>query len=62
MDGEALKIKLKQLGWSQRKLASRLGVTVDTVNKWAINKVPVPNYVEEYIRVVSLAKEILEEK
>lgn len=62
MDGEALKIKLKQLGWSQRKLASCLGVTVDTVNKWAINKVPVPNYVEEYIRVVSLAKEILEEK
>lgn len=62
MDGEALKIKLKQFGWSQRKLASRLGVTVDTVNKWATNKVPVPNYVEEYIRVVSLAKEILEEK
>lgn len=55
-----LKSALKALGWSQAKLARRLGVDITTVNRWANGEVPA--YVVEYMRAMGLARQILEGK
>ena len=56
----ALDGALATLGWKGNTLASRLGVDRDTVSRWRNGKTPVPGYVEEYLRVMVLAKEMLD--
>ncbi|KPD18016.1 hypothetical protein ADM96_15670 [Burkholderia sp. ST111] len=53
---------LKQLGWTQRELARRLGVTPQTVSGWITRPDTVPRYASEYLRVCWLAHEILNNK
>lgn len=60
MDKDGLHGALKRLDWSQADLSRRLGVHVNTVSGWATGKLAVPDYVEEYLRVCVLAKEVLE--
>jgi len=40
---------LKYLDLSQRSLAERLGVAVSTVNRWALGRIPVPQYAAAYL-------------
>lgn len=49
-------VALAQLGWTKARLARRLGVHVNTVTKWSDG---CPGYVQEYLRVCLLAKEVL---
>ncbi len=59
MQGQELRETLRALGWSQAKLASKLGLHVNTVSQWAVGDVPVPGYAIEYLRVLVLAHEIM---
>jgi transcriptional regulator with XRE-family HTH domain len=59
MDRDGLQGALRMLGWSQAELGRRLGVSANGVSAWATGAVSVPKYVEEYLRVALLAKEIL---
>lgn len=60
MNADQLKDQLKRLGWSQRELARRFDCDPDTVNRWATGRVPVPGHVVEYLRVMLLARQIVE--
>ena len=51
---------LSQIGWSQKRLAQRVACDQATVSRWATGKQPVPAYVAEILRVMLLAKQILE--
>lgn len=55
MTSEELRAALIKLGWSQVRLARRLGVAPDTVIRWTNGRTPTPQYVAEYLRVVNLA-------
>lgn len=59
MISNKFKEELKRVGWSQKDLASRLGVSVDVATRWATGKIPVPGYVVEYMRVLELARQIV---
>ena len=58
MTGEEFKAALKRLKWSQAELGRRLGVHANTVTAWA-NEGP-PGHVAEYLRVMELARQMLE--
>jgi plasmid maintenance system antidote protein VapI len=51
---------LHALRWKQADLARKLGVHQNTVSTWITGSVAVPAYVAEYMRVLMLAKEMLE--
>ena len=55
-----LKAALRKLGWSQQRFAERVACDQSTVSRWAAGKQPVPAYVAEILRVMLLAKQILE--
>lgn len=52
---------LKELGWTQGALAARLGVHRNTVGDWVRGHTEVPGYAVEYLRVVRLARRILDQ-
>jgi DNA-binding transcriptional regulator YiaG len=56
----ALNEALEKLDWDGNDLARRLGLHQNTVSLWSSGKRPVPGYAEEYLRVMVLAKEILD--
>ena len=58
MTGQELKSALERLGWSQAELGRRLGVHVNTVTNWVNNGAP--PHVVEYLRVLGLARQMLE--
>lgn len=60
VNGQDLKAELRVIGWSQKDLAKRLEVNEDTVGRWVTGKTVVPGYVVEYLRVLGLARQILE--
>ena len=41
---------LRSLGLSQIAFARELGLNVNTVNRWATGKLPVPQYAVAYLR------------
>lgn len=49
---------LKRLGLSQRELASRLGLAVSTVNRWAVGEAPVPQYAVYVLDLLAEREEI----
>ena len=51
---------IDRLNMTQNALADRLGVDKATVNRWCVGSRPVPEHVSEYIRVLMLARDILE--
>ena len=57
-----LRAELAALGWSQADFAERLGVHVNTVNKWATGKAEIPGPAIAYlilaVKVRDLAKAI----
>ena len=55
-----LRAALSKLGWSQQRLAERVACDQATVSRWSTGKQPVPAYVAEILRVMLLAKDILE--
>ncbi|ACR15031.1 putative transcriptional regulator [Burkholderia phage BcepIL02] len=60
MTSNELRATLAELGWTQKRLAERLGVDPDTVSRWTNGRTggtgtgSVPAYVAEYLRVVML--------
>lgn len=60
MDAADLRSALTTLGWTQGDLSRRLGVHRNTANEWAQGKRAVPEYVSEYLRVMVLARRIVE--
>lgn len=60
MNATELKRRLAALRWSQKALAQRLSVDQDTVSRWCTGKTAVPGYVAEYLRVIDLAKGIID--
>ncbi len=60
MTGQEFKAALKALGLSQRRFAAKIGVEPNTVNRWAVDAVPVPSVVVEYLRVLTLAQRMLQ--
>lgn len=60
MHAHELICALSKLGWSQKRLAQRVACDHATVSRWATGKQPVPAYVAEILRVMLLAKQILE--
>jgi len=61
MTPRELQAALSGLGWSSGELARRLGVHPNSVSGWKGVKRDIPPYVPEYLRVVSLAKAILDQ-
>jgi len=57
MDRIELKTVLSELGWSQSKLARRIGVNVNTISRWSEVPGPVAAYIELYCRVRALLDE-----
>jgi transcriptional regulator with XRE-family HTH domain len=51
MTGAEFRAMLKDLGLSQRALAERLGLAISTVNRWALDKAPVPQYAVAYLEL-----------
>jgi transcriptional regulator with XRE-family HTH domain len=49
MNSQELREILDALGLSQAELARRLGVTSRTVNRWAQDDLPVPQYAVAYL-------------
>src|SRR5215813_15378523 len=58
MTSEEFRAELKALGLSQRALAMRLGLAVTTVNRWALEQVPVPQYAVAYLELRRALAEI----
>ena len=52
MTGPEFKAALRGLSISQRELASRTGITVNTVNRWATGGLPVPRYAEYILELL----------
>jgi transcriptional regulator with XRE-family HTH domain len=50
MTGADLTFALAVIGWSQRELARRLGVTESRVRRWARGTMPVPEAVADWLR------------
>jgi len=50
--GPEFKAALRGLSISQRELASRTGITVNTVNRWATGGLPVPRYAEYILELL----------
>lgn len=55
MDKQGFSEALISLGWTQKELCGRLNLHPNTPGNW----VEVPRYVEEYLRVCLLAREML---
>ncbi|WP_020227122.1 DNA-binding transcriptional regulator [Acidovorax sp. MR-S7] len=62
MNGADLKAALKEIGWSQGRLARELGVNPVTVSRWATGQLEVPRYAVAYLRVLRLAAQMLGEE
>lgn len=58
MTGQEYKAALARLGWSQAELGRRLGVHANTVINWGRDGPP--GHVVEYLRVMELARQMLE--
>jgi hypothetical protein len=54
----ALSNTLEVLGWSQSKLARKLGVDPNTVSRWITGKSPVPLWLMEYLGALRAVKEL----
>jgi transcriptional regulator with XRE-family HTH domain len=52
MNAEQFRAVLKTAGLKQKDLAARLGIEAITVNRWATDKVPVPQYAVAYLQVL----------
>ena len=48
-DGTWLRIRLEDLGLTQKQFAERIRVNRNTVNRWAQDKIPLPNYAVAFI-------------
>lgn len=59
MGAQSLNSTLATLGWTGAELARRLGKGKQAVSAWRTGRTAVPKYVEEYLRVMVLAKEML---
>lgn len=46
------------LGWKQKDFAKKLGVTQESVSRWANDKAPIPEYVVAYLDAVCSIKRI----
>jgi transcriptional regulator with XRE-family HTH domain len=55
-----LRAALRAAGLTQRALAQRLGLAISTVNRWALDKAPVPQYVVAYLEVVARVDRYIE--
>src|SRR5215468_5421995 len=51
MTSDEFRAELRELGLSQRALALRLGLAVTTVNRWALELAPVPQYAVAYLEL-----------
>lgn len=49
MTAAEFRAALKSCGLRQREFAARLGVSISTVNRWALGQVPVPRYAIMYL-------------
>lgn len=61
MDHRQFRDALKAAGLKQKELAARLGLDLQTVNRWATDKLPVPQYVAAYFDALSENKKLLAE-
>lgn len=52
MTAAEFRAELRRLGLAQLEIADRLGVTPDTVSRWATGKVPVPRYAEYVLELL----------
>jgi transcriptional regulator with XRE-family HTH domain len=50
MSGAELRDALATIGWSQRELARRTGVSESRVRRWARGTIPVPEAVADWLR------------
>lgn len=55
---KAVRAQLGELGWSQAKLATKLGVTPNTVSRWLTGGLPVPTWLGEYLGALLLVKRL----
>ena len=58
MTPKEFKSRLTILGWKQREFAKKLGVTEESVSRWANGKQPIPEYVVAYVEAVCSIKRI----
>jgi transcriptional regulator with XRE-family HTH domain len=52
MNAEQFRAVLKTAGLKQKDLAARLGIEAITVNRWATDKAPVPQYAVAYLNLL----------
>jgi DNA-binding transcriptional regulator YiaG len=58
MTADELREALSYLDLSQRDLARNLGISITTVNRWCVNKLPVPKYAAAYLNLIKQISEI----
>ena len=58
MEALEFRIMLRQLGVRQRHLAERLGISANTVNRWANGGLVVPRYVVAYLELLRYARSL----
>lgn len=57
MTADEFRAELKELGIKQRWLANTLGVSANTVNRWATGEIPVPAYATAYLGLLRRVRE-----
>lgn len=60
MTAAELNAALSRLGWTGARLARRLAVSERQVSKWRRGRAPVPGPAAEAVRLLLLAKEMLD--
>lgn len=62
LDGDrAIQQALGVLGWTQKRLAVDLGVTEETISRWATGTLSVPKYVWSYLSAAHALKTCAEQ-
>jgi transcriptional regulator with XRE-family HTH domain len=62
MTADELRAALRELGYTQRRLAHLMGVDNATVNRWCQGTLKVPRYVEAYIELERETARLLENR
>ena len=54
LTADQLKSLLDQAGWSRRRLAHEMGVTVATVSRWTNGHHPIPRWAVRHMKLLGL--------
>lgn len=60
MTGTEFKQALKRLGWKQSYFSRKVKISTTSISLWSTDKVPIPDWVEEYLKIRQGIKDLSE--